>query len=123
MKAAANPVTPEDKTRFIGFIEAWQRKLNLLDWRMVCGNKPAKGAMADVDTELISRMATYRIGDNFGSDEVNAYSLESTACHELLHVLVAEYRGLIEGKADDFTVDSAEHRIIHTLERLLVPKP
>lgn len=123
MKSAANSLTPEDKACFIGFVLTWQRKLNLLDWRMVCGNKPAKGAMADVDTDLVSRMATYRVGDNFGADDVNAYSLESTACHELLHVLLAEYRGLIEVKADDSSIDSSEHRIIHTLERLLVPKP
>lgn len=122
MKPPVNPVTPEDIKAFNAFVRKWQDLLNLNDWRIVHIEKTAKGAMANVGLSVVDRMAMYRIGAEFGTEPVNDWSLESTACHELLHILLAEFREAIEGKATEDLIRSLEHRIVHTLERLLVPK-
>jgi len=61
--------------------------------------------------------------DTSGDDPVNGYTLESTAAHESLHILLADYRETVASKPLDEMLEAAEHRVIHTLERLLVPKP
>ena len=118
-----NLTTPEDADEFAGYIEKWQLLLNLHDWRICRGKKAASGVMADVSLDHSAKMAIWRLGRHFGSDSVNAYSLESTAVHEMLHVLLADYREAVAAKASDDLISAAEHRIVNTLERLLVTKP
>jgi len=101
MKQPANPVTVEDAAKFHSYIEKWQTLLNLGDWRLMRGDKAAKGAMADMQVSLPDRCAVYRIGSHFGSDVVSDFSLEQTAVHELLHIHLAEFRELVEAKCSD----------------------
>jgi hypothetical protein len=100
----------------------WQAELNLADWRIVPRRGRAKGVMADVTRELEHRLAGYRLGDTFGNVPVTAHALESTALHEVLHVLLHE---LVELAKDPVTSEaalmSAEHRVINVLERKLLP--
>ena len=117
-----NSITLEQSKKFDQFISKWQRELNLNCWRIVREAKPSKN-MAEVVVDLPSRMAMYRLGDNFGIEPITDYSLESTACHELLHVLLSEYRAVIISEQSDEIIQATEHRIVHTLENLLVPKP
>jgi hypothetical protein len=118
-----NPVSPEDAKVFDGFVLKWQARLNLGDWRIERGIKPAKGAMASVDFDEPARLATYRLGD-FGAEPINAGSLEKTAIHELLHVFLHD---LIAAAQDRSTtpeaLEAAEHRVVNVLERLLADKP
>ena len=120
MKSKNSP-TPEQSAEFDGYVKKWQANLNLFDWRIQRSDKPAKGAMADVFASTEDRMAVYRLGDSFGIEKINSYLLESTAVHELLHILLAEYRELANAKVEDTILLAAEHRIVNTLERLLVP--
>ena len=119
-----NPVTPEDADKFEAYIIKWQDKLNLKDWRIERSPKPSKH-MAEVSRRLVEdRIATYRIGKHFGECKVTEYSLESTAVHELIHILLSELISVAETK--DHTQESlmsAEHRVVNTIERLLVPEP
>ena len=115
-------MTPEQSDQFDGYIRKWQSLLGLNDWRLIRSNKKPNDICADIDPLPIHRMAVYRLGNDFGKEKVNAQSLESTACHEVLHVLVASYKAMCDAKADPDLVMSEEHRIIHTLERLLVPQ-
>ena len=123
MKPPANPVTVEDAAKFAGYITTWQAKLNLNDWRILPGGKVTKGNCADISISVPDHCAVYRLGAHFGSEAVTDHALESTAVHELLHVICAEYRDVVLQKPGDDLVNAAEHRIVHTLERLLVPKP
>lgn len=123
MKPPANPVTVEDAAKFAGYITTWQQKLNLLDWRVIKSSKRPKGVMAQVTVDTVAKMATYGIGPNFGVDTVDDYTLESTACHEMLHVLVVDLVEAAKANASADILMGMEHRIVHTLERLLVPKP
>ena len=117
-----NAITPEHETEFAAYIVKWQALLNLHDWRIQRLDKPAKGAMADVAMSPQDKLAQWRLGKHFGTEAVTAHSLEATAVHELLHVLLAEYREIAVSKPSDEILQGAEHRVIHTLERLLVPQ-
>lgn len=121
-KPPANPVTQSDADAFAMYVREWQDRLNLNDWRIVRSAKPAARAnMAEVvRRDLPARLATYRIGADFGAIPVTGQSVEEIACHEVLHVFLYE---LIEhAKANSDDLASAEHRVIQTLVRLLVPE-
>jgi hypothetical protein len=119
-----NPVSPEDAKVFDGFVQKWQVKLSLGDWRIERGRKPAsKGAMATVEFDDPARLATYKLGD-FGGEQVNAQSLEKTAIHELLHVFLHDLITVAQDRATTpEAMEAAEHRCINVLERLLADKP
>ena len=122
MKPVTNPVTPEDADKFEALVAKWQQLLGLQDWRIVRSPKRST-SMAEVHKrDVEARLACYRIGVSFGAEEVSDYTLESCAVHELLHVLLAELLEVAKSGADARQVMSAEHRVVHTLERLLVPK-
>jgi hypothetical protein len=122
-KAPPNPVTQEGRDCFALFVHKWQDALNLNDWRILPSPKPAgKANMAEVfKFDLEARLATYRIGEDFGGTPVTDMSIEDTALHEVLHVFLFEllqFAGDPSAKPAD--VASAEHRVIHTLVRLLL---
>lgn len=119
-----NPVSSADADKFEEYIHKWQTKLNLNDWRIVRSPKRIKGAMAQVSkTYLEDRLVSYKIGSDFGSDGVSDHTLESTAVHELLHILLYELVELAAtpGHTQEQLM-SVEHRVVNTLEGLLVPK-
>lgn len=120
----SNPVGPADREQFGEFLKKWQVRLGLTDWRMPFTKKPArKGVMAEVyKMDYEARLANVRLGENFGSEPVTLHSLERTAVHESLHVLLYELRVLCQDpETPEDVINSAEHRIINTLEALLVP--
>lgn len=100
----------------------WQEKLNLRDWRVskIRGNADA---MCEVHITYEDRLAAWRLGDWAGESR-GLHELTTTACHEMLHVLLAELSALATSDETATTeqVDAAEHRIINTLTNLLVPK-
>lgn len=106
---------PDDaqQEEFARYIVKWQRMLNLDDWRIEKGTKRSK-AMAEVSVSYADRLATYRIG-TFGSTAITPESLETTALHELLHVLLADLN-----HCADADKEAAEHRVVNTLEKLLM---
>jgi len=115
----SNVPTPEDAVYFASCVKKWQSILNLGDWRIEKGLKPAKQAMASVEFNEGARLATYRLGD-FGSEQVNHQSLNSTALHELLHVLLHDLLTAAQDpRSSTELIEKEEHRIINLLERLL----
>lgn len=114
---------PEHVAKFAAYLELWQDRLNLKDWRIEQHqSKASRGALAQVQRSFPDRLAAWRLGTDWGPVSPTDHELESTAVHELLHVLVCEVVELASKKADDETLMAAEHRIVNTLERLLVPK-
>lgn len=114
-----NTPSAEQALMFDRAVQKWQTALSLGDWRIERGNKPAKNAMASVEFNPCARLAVYRLGD-FGAEDITPQSLERTALHELLHILLHD---LIDVASDPRTTDdqleSAEHRVINVLERVL----
>ena len=115
----ANPVNPEQAVMFDGFVAKWQTLLNLGDWRLERGAKPAKQAMASVEFNDPARLATYRLGD-FGAEQITAASLEKTCIHELLHVRLRDLIAMAQDRdATPEQLEAAEHAVINVMERLL----
>jgi hypothetical protein len=114
-----NKPNEQQAKEFDGFIQHWQRVLNLQDWRIERGIKPARGAMASVECDSPARLAIYRIGD-FGAEAITESSLSHTALHEVLHIFLFELiQAAQDPKATPEQLDSAEHRVINVLERVL----
>lgn len=114
-----NKPNEQQAKQFDEFVRHWQQLLNLQDWRIEKGIKPARGAMASVECDSAARLAIYRLGD-FGAEAITDSSLSHTALHEVLHIFLYE---LIAAAQDQKTtpeqLESAEHRVINVLERVL----
>jgi hypothetical protein len=120
-KAPANPVLPEHVVQFDEFVAKWRVLLNLRDWRIERTGKRTK-AMAEVTSiEHEHKLAKYALGSDFGATPVTPVSLEKTACHELLHILLAPLiaTACAEGEESDTTLEY-EHAVIIVLEELLI---
>lgn len=114
-------LTPAEHDLFDAFVEKWQDRLGLKDWRIERSTKPTR-YMADVTIEHSSRLAHYRLGP-FGAAPVTPESIEATALHELLHVLLAELVNQVDYGITGTVLESAEHRVVHVLEKLLMRVP
>ena len=114
-----NIPTTEDAQYFALCVKKWQEVLNLGDWRIEKGLKPAKQAMASVEFNEGARLAVYRLGD-FGAEKITHESLDCTALHELLHVMLHDLLTAAQDpKSSQDDIDKQEHRVINLLERLL----
>ena len=118
-------VATADAAKFSDFCVHWQERFALTDWRLTVSERRARRkVMAEVAAQdLEQRMVTIRLGKSFAPHPVNDDTLNQTACHEMLHVLLHE---LIEtakkDPEDEDVLRSAEHRVINVLERLLTEK-
>ena len=116
----SNIPTPEDSALFAQSVRKWQQVLNLGDWRIEKGLKPAKNAMASVEFNEAARLATYRLGD-FGAERVTPQSLDQTALHELLHVFLHDLITVAQDpKSSQEEIEVQEHRVVNLLEKLLI---
>jgi hypothetical protein len=114
-----NIPTPHEAAYFSQSVRKWQQVLNLCDWRIEKGLKPAKQAMASVEFNENARLATYRLGD-FGAEKITPESLDKTALHELLHVFLHDLMTVAQDpKSSQDEVEIQEHRVINLLENLL----
>lgn len=114
-----NTPSAEQALMFDQFVQKWQTKLSLGDWRIERGSKPAKNAMASVEFNEGARLAVYRLGD-WGAEEITPLSLEKTALHELLHILLHDLiMAASDHRTSDDQLEAAEHRVINVLERVL----
>jgi hypothetical protein len=118
MAKLRNPVSESDAAVFDAYVLKWQQLLNLQDWRIERGGRPAKNAMASVEFNPPARLAIYRLGD-FGSEAITPESLENTVVHELLHVVLFDLIEVASGKSTEDEVEAAEHKVINVLEKLL----
>lgn len=120
-KPPKNPVLDEHVEEFDMYVEKWRDKLNLRDWRVVRAEKRVTGAMAALlSVEPEDRLARYAVGTHFGVTPVTPEALESTALHEMLHLLL---RGLMDACIDErghtHIVNEKEHEVVVVLEDLL----
>lgn len=114
-----NIPSQEDALYFSESVAKWQRILNLGDWRIEKGTKPAKNAMASVEFTDTARLAVYRLGD-FGAEKITPESLDKTALHELLHIFLHDLMvAATDPKSSDEDIEMQEHRVINLLENLL----
>ncbi len=118
MAKLKNPVSEADALLFDAYVAKWQQLLNLQDWRIERSSAAAKNAMASVEFNLPARLAVYKLGD-FGSEAITPESLEQTCIHELLHIVLFDLINVVSDKSSDEEIESAEHRVINMMEKLL----
>jgi len=118
MKSKLPSLTTEQDAEFDSLVKVWQEKLNLMDWRIERGMRPAVGAMASVKVNYGARLITYRTGA--GWPTATTADIEATVVHELIHVMLCELTHLTAASAAADVLESAEHRIVNTLEKLLM---
>lgn len=117
MKTMKNIPSPDQALSFYAYCQKWQVLLGLMDWRIVLIDRLAKEAMACVTFDDDARMAVLRLGD-WGAHTITDEALESTAIHELLHILLHDLVVDNKGEASGML----EHRVINVLEKLLSTK-
>jgi hypothetical protein len=127
-KAAKRPkciVTEEHRDQFAAAVEYWRDQLGLQDWRIVVSElRSSRNVMAEVyKFDLGQRSATIRVGKDWGHNPVTERAISDTALHECLHVFLFEVLAFAQANASDEDTDSAEHRVINVLERVLGPLP
>lgn len=112
-----NDLTPEQSALFDERMRYWQNRLGLNDWRVERGTRKTPH-MAQVKCHPVDRLAVYVTGP-FRNAPVTPESIDSTARHEMLHVLLAELVHVIAQTDDGDLQMAAEHRVVNTLEKLL----
>lgn len=116
-KIIKNPVSDADVELFDGYMKKWQQLLNLMDWRVERASKRCTGAMAEIGFDDEARLAQYRVGEHFGSEEVTPRALEATALHELLHARLRDFGCAIQSGVNR---EGSEHAVVNTVEKLLM---
>lgn len=119
-EVAKNRPSPEQVEEFERYMAEWQAVLGLHSWRVE--RVPGwSTAMAEVSFNDEARLATFKVG-NFGATPIDESSLNETALHESLHILLRDLIMAAESK-DEPRIESAEHAVINTLEKLLRQSP
>lgn len=121
MKPIRHSVTDEHVEQFKQRMSVWQQRLNLLDWRVEPSNTRAtRGAMAEVAIDPDAKLAVFRIGKNWGETAPTPETIDATALHETLHIML---RPLIDAAVsrDEALIGQIEHSIITVLEKV-IPK-
>lgn len=113
-------LTADQDAEFDTYIRAWQDRLGLNDWRIERGKGRCAGAMSKVKCHYPDRLAVYKTGNWSGA--ITSEALESTAIHELLHVLLHELTYVVSQNASSEIQYSVEHRVVNALEKLLMVK-
>ena len=108
----ANPVLPEHVALFDERMKHWQERLNLNHWRIERSPGRPKGVMTDVAFDGDAMLANYRVGRSFGGSPVTLETIDATALHESLHILLFDLR--------TNPSDVTEHGVINILEKLLL---
>jgi hypothetical protein len=118
MAKLKNSVSEAAAAVFDAYVQKWQQLLNLQDWRIERSSLSAKHAMASVEFNPPARLAVYKLGD-FGSEAITPQSLEQTCIHECLHILLFDLINVATDKSSDEEIETAEHRVVNLLEKLL----
>jgi hypothetical protein len=111
-------LTPEQDEEFDRFVIVWQARLNLMDWRLERAPGRCKGAMASVSLDYPARLACYKTGG--WSGPTTSEAIEATVIHELIHVMLRELTYAVATNASAEVQESAEHRIVNCLEKILM---
>lgn len=114
-------VTHLHHQQFDACVVYWADVLGLSDWRITVSEiRSTRAVMAEVyKIDLEQRSATIRIGEHFAHNPVTERALSELALHEVLHIFLHETIQFAQSGGLQADIDSAEHRIINVLERVL----
>lgn len=104
-----------DFIKFKAACGRWRKALGLMDWRVEYNStrrEKENGARCQTDSQCRHALITYNLARD------TPHTLDELACHEMLHVVFADYSIICAKRGDSNHEDATreEHRII---ERLL----
>jgi hypothetical protein len=120
-----NELTEKDRLEFFNYVLKWQEELGLQKWSVMLSNKPTKNlAELSIDQNKEHKLCSVLVGKNWKSLPVNSYNLELVACHEMVHLLLHDFKEYIQEHPHDETgIMEKEHEIVNTLERKFIGPP
>jgi hypothetical protein len=121
VKSVDNCLTPDDAEEFWAALSRWQGELSLTGWRITPSPTPSKYMAEMAKWDWKQRQVSCRLGLNWKATPVTHAAIEQTAVHELLHVLLYPLIETVRANGAAEDILAAEHAVINTLERLLVP--
>lgn len=115
-------ITEAEKDKFYEFLFKWQELFGLQRWSVYLGKKSTKSlAELVVDKNKEHKACTVRLGETWKNIPPNDHNLELVACHEMLHLLLHDFKETIQEQPyNDVEILSKEHEVVNTLERLLM---
>ena len=119
----AHPITPTHRKKFAAYLRKWQARLGMQNWRIHLSRYHTRAA-ADTETFFEDKMASIRLGRDWGSMEPTDHMLSSVALHELMHVRFEAFHAAYRIKDPDkrwSAIMAAEHDIINTCVWLTHP--
>lgn len=119
-KDVRKPVPRREYDEFRKACLWFQSVLNLNDWTVYFRFMPLHGNHAEIDSDVVSRVAVVRFNSVFDVVESDGRNVIEIAAHEMAHLLLADIAWIADGKyVDKEHLASTEHSIVRTLEKLL----
>ncbi|MEM4379681.1 MAG: hypothetical protein QXL01_03215 [Thermoplasmatales archaeon] len=119
-----NYLTDEDRNKFYDYLYKWQKRLGLEHWSIRRTAKKTKNMAMCVFDDPEHKMVKVLLGNNWHSCPVTDHNLESTAVHEILHILLHDLIEHARTKPkDDIGIAKEEHAVINRLEQIIIGLP
>jgi len=102
-------------------VDRWAERLGLGDWDIRCAHTECVEVLAEVSINPVGRVASVALSTDWGDlDEITRDTLDKTARHEVLHVVLADLVRYAENRTQDEELrDTIEHAIVRRLEKAL----
>lgn len=103
-------------------VDRYATILGLNEWDIQCSHGKIEGdVVANVSTNYRGLMAHIRLNKNAKDQYTTAKKVSQLAAHEVLHIFMTEFDDLARARyCMEAELDVAEHRIVNTLDKILV---
>ena len=116
--------TPKHFAQFKRSVNKWLANFGLVSWEVVCLHKELQEPrLAECGTDPVGNFADLTLGTAWGNLPCTSASLDQTACHEVLHILLAKLTTIAgERWVTERELENGEHAVIRALLQFLFPK-
>lgn len=112
--------TDKDFKRFVARCEFWRKRFGLINWKVSYEHKEMSGrdGVANISADGSSMLAIIRFNKS-REQRANNKAIDYTACHEVLHLLLARYAEVAESRyASKDELFAAEEEVVVTMSCL-----
>ena len=110
--------TEEDFERFKSKCIQYYDMFGLNEYRLDFRHDYMKDAYASINVDNEYAVAVITLNKKNRKDDTRQ-TLEDTASHEMIHLLLARYSHLAKGRSSDEELDAEEERVCHRIESIL----
>ena len=116
--------SPKHFAQFKRSVNKWLAIFGLVSWEVVCLHKELQEPrLAECGVDPSSNLADVTLGTDWGDLPRTAKCMDQTACHEVLHILLAKLTTIAgERWVTERELENEEHAVIRALLQFLFPK-